>query len=110
QHIRDVWQTELFPDRAEFPKTLVFAKDESHAEDIVRIIREVFAVGTDFARKITYKPTDGDPDALIAELRNEFYPRIAVTVNLIATGMDVKALEMLVFMRTVDSPSHFEQM
>jgi type I restriction enzyme, R subunit len=110
EHLRDVYQTEIFPGRKEFPKTLVFAKDESHAEDIVRIIRLVFGKGNDFVKKITYKPTDGDPETLISEMRNSFNPRIAVTVNLIATGTDIKALEMLVFMRTVDSPSHFEQM
>jgi type I restriction enzyme R subunit len=110
EHIRDHWQTDIFPGRKEFPKTLVFAKDDSHADDIIRIIREVFGQGNDFAKKITYKTKDGDPETLIGELRNEYYPRIAVTVRLIDTGMDVKPLEMLVFMRTVDTPHTFEQM
>ncbi len=110
EHIRDVWQSDLFRGRKEFPKTLVFALNDSHADDIIRIVRQVFGQGNDFAKKITYKTTDGNPEDLIAELRNEYFPRIAVTVRLIDTGMDVKPLEMLVFMRTVDTPHTFEQM
>jgi type I restriction enzyme R subunit len=101
--------TEIFPDRRIVPKTLVFAKDDSHAEDIVRIVREEFNQGNDFCQKITYK-VDGKPDDLIKKFRNEYDPRIAVTVDMIATGTDIKPLEILLFMRMVRSSQLFEQM
>jgi type I restriction enzyme R subunit len=107
---RDRLFTEIFPGRNEVPKTLVFAKDDSHAEDITRIIREEFGRGNDFCQKITYKTTGRRPEDLLAEFRNSFNPRIAVTVDMIATGTDVKALECLLFMRNVKSASYFEQM
>ncbi len=47
--------TEIFPGRTEVPKTLIFAKDDSHADDIVQIVREEFGKGNDFAQKITYR-------------------------------------------------------
>ncbi len=100
---------ELFPGRAEVPKTLVFAKDDSHAEDIVRIAREVFGKGDEFCQKITYR-TSSSPENLISAFRNSYYPRIAVTVDMIATGTDIKALEVLLFMRAVRSRVLFEQM
>ena len=100
---------QLFPGRTEVPKTLVFAKTDSHAEDIIRIIREEFNEGNDFCKKITYK-TEDDPKSLLARFRNEFNPRIAVTVDMIATGTDVKPLECLLFMRDVKSSNYFEQM
>jgi len=102
--------TEIFPGRTEVPKTLIFAKDGSHAEDIVKIVREEFAKGNDFARKITYKTTGRRPEDLIAEFRNSYNPRIAVTVDMIATGTDIKPLEVVMFMRSVKSRSYFEQM
>jgi len=99
----------LFPGRTEVPKTLVFAKTDSHAEDIIRIIREEFNEGNDFCKKITCK-ADEDPKSLLARFRNEYNPRIAVTVDMIATGTDVKPLECLLFMRDVKSSNYFEQM
>jgi len=113
---RDVVQTELFPGRTLVPKTLIFAKDDSHAEDIVHLCREVFGKGNDFCKKITYQakhPVTGKP-AKGRELIKEFCLsptlRIAVTVDMIATGTDVKALEVLVFLRDVRSRVYFEQM
>ena len=107
---RDKLFTEIFPKRTVVPKTLIFAKDDSHAEDIVKIVREEFAKGNDFAQKITYKTTGKKPEDLIAEFRSSYDPRIAVTVDMIATGTDIKPLEIVMFMRTVKSRSFFEQM
>ncbi len=102
--------TELFPGRTTVPKTLIFAKDDSHADDIVQMIREVFGKGNDFATKITYRSRDGKPTDLLQSFRNSLYPRIVVTVDMIATGTDVKPLECLLFMRSVKSRTYFEQM
>ena len=107
---RDRLPTEIFPGRTEVPKTLVFAKDDSHAEDIIRIVREEFGKGNDFCQKITYKTTGKKPEDLLADFRNIYNPRIAVTVDMIATGTDVKPLECLLFMRNVKSAAYFEQM
>jgi len=101
---------EIFPGRTEVPKTLVFAKTDLHAEDIVRIIREEFGKGNDFCQKITSKSTGKKPDELLSEFRNSYFPRIAVTVDMIATGTDVKPLECLIFMRNIRSLGYFEQM
>ncbi len=101
---------EIFPGRTEVPKTLVFAKTDLHAEDLVHIIREEFGAGNDFCQKITSKTTGKKPDELLAEFRNMYHPRIAVTVDMIATGTDVKPLECLLFMRDIRSLSYFEQM
>jgi type I restriction enzyme R subunit len=101
--------TEIFPGRTEVPKTLVFAKDDSHAEDIVEIIREEFGKGNDFCKKITYRTMERTED-LIASFRNSFNPRIAVTVDMISTGTDIRPLECLLFMRDVRSSVYFEQM
>ena len=101
---------EIFPGRTEVPKTLVFAKTDLHAEDIVRVIREEFGKGNDFCQKITSKSTGKKPDELLSEFRNSYYPRIAVTVDMIATGTDVKPLECLIFMRNIRSLGYFEQM
>ncbi|MBN2549942.1 MAG: DEAD/DEAH box helicase family protein, partial [Anaerolineales bacterium] len=100
---------ELFPGRAEVPKTLIFAKDDNHAEEIVRLAREVFGKGDDFCQKITYRAA-GQPETLIGAFRTSYNPRIAVTVDMIATGTDIKPLEALVFMRAVRSRVLFEQM
>jgi len=110
QTFRDKVLTEIFPGRQYVPKTLIFAKDDSHAEDIVKCIREEFGKGNDFAQKITYKTTGATPEQLIASFRNSFNPRIAVTVDMIATGTDIKPLEIVMFMRAVKSRSFFEQM
>ncbi|HUQ63856.1 MAG TPA: type I restriction-modification enzyme R subunit C-terminal domain-containing protein [Acidimicrobiales bacterium] len=103
---------EIFPGRDHVPKTLIFAKDDSHADDIVQIVREEFGKGNDFAAKITYKSgSQGQrPEDLLASFRNSYNPRIAVTVDMIATGTDVKPLECVFFMRMVRSRNFFEQM
>jgi type I restriction enzyme R subunit len=100
----------LFPDRKWVPKTLVFAKDDSHAEDITHICREVFAEGNDFCKKITYRTTGEKPDVLIKSFRNSPKLRIAVTVDMVSTGTDIRPLECLLFMRDVKSKVYFEQM
>ncbi len=102
--------TEIFPGRKWVPKTLIFAKDDSHAEDIVRITREEFGKGNDFCKKITYRTTGEKPEVLIQSFRNSVNPRIAVTVDMIATGTDIKPLECIIFMRDVRSLLYFDQM
>src|SRR5262249_24031656 len=134
QAFRDKLFTEIFKGRKEVPKTLIFAKDDSHAEDIVTIVREVFGKGNDFAQKITYKAgtarvvervraadgseqeqvrwvnTGAKPEDLISSFRNSYNPRIAVTVDMISTGTDIKPLEIVFFIRAVKSRTLFEQM
>jgi len=132
---RDKAFPEMFPGRTDLPKTLIFAKDDSHADDIVRICREVFGKGNDFCQKITYrtgftriaagkKLVDGKeievftwqrtasltPEQILSAFRNSYNPRIAVTVDMIATGTDIKPLEIVFFMRSVASKNFFEQM
>jgi type I restriction enzyme R subunit len=107
---RDSLFSELFPGRTEVPKTLIFCKDDHHAEEVVGIVREVFGKGNDFAKKITYRTDGGDPEQLIRQFRNDYNPRIAVTVDMIATGTDVKPLEVLIFLRDVRSEQYFDQM
>lgn len=126
--------TEIFPGRTKVPKTLIFAKDDSHAEDIVNIVREEFGKGNDFCQKITYKSgvvripikrklddgTEVDDyeyksggitaEQRISDFRNSYNPRIAVTVDMIATGTDIKPLEVVLFLRDVKSRNLFEQM
>ncbi len=116
------------------PKTLIFAKDDSHADDIVRAVREEFGKGNELCEKITYKTDtvrvvekevgpDGKErevvrykssgvkaDDLLSSFRNSYNPRIVVTVDMIATGTDVKPLEIVMFMRAVKSRNFFEQM
>ncbi len=100
---------EIFPGRTEVPKTLIFAKTDSHADDIIQAVREEFGEGNAFCKKLTYK-IEEDPKSVLADFRNAYYPRIAVTVDMIATGTDVKPLECLLFMRDVKSRNYFEQM
>lgn len=107
---RDRLFTDLFPGRTEVPKTLIFAKDDSHAEDIVEIVRQEFGRGNAFCQKITYKTTGKKPAELIQDFRNSFDPRIAVTVDMIATGTDIRPIEVVVFLRAVKSRVAFEQM
>ena len=140
---RDRVFKEIFPGRTDLPKTLIFAKDDSHADDIVNICREVFGKGNDFCQKITYRTgftrieetvTDDqgnvkkddkgepvkkvtwvrtsslNPDQILSAFRNSYFPRIAVTVDMIATGTDIKPLEIVFFMRSVASKNFFEQM
>jgi len=123
----------IFPDRYvgtihelsdfEVPKTLIFAKTDSHADDIIQIVREEFAEENRFCKKITYNSDKDridsdekvlekgeDPKTTLSQFRNDYHPRIAVTVDMIATGTDVKPLECLLFMRDVKSKNYFEQM
>lgn len=105
----------MFPDRLdsdgnfEVPKLLIFAKTDSHAEDIIEIVREEFGEENKFCKKITYR-SEEDPKSVLQQFRNDYYPRIAVTVDMIATGTDIRPLEVLLFMRDVKSKSYYEQM
>jgi type I restriction enzyme R subunit len=100
--------TTLFPQRKEVPKTLIFAKTDSHADDIIQIVRDEFGMGNEFCQKVTYAAEN--PESVLNSFRNDYYPRIAVTVDMIATGTDVKPIECLIFMRDVRSKNYFEQM
>jgi type I restriction enzyme R subunit len=102
-------ETQIFPARKETPKTLIFAKTDSHADDIINILREVYGQGNAFCKKVTYRAEE-DPDSILSSFRNDYNPRIAVTVDMIATGTDVKPLEVLLFMRDVRSKGYYEQM
>lgn len=135
REFRDKVIPAAFPGRGEAPKTLIFAKDDSHADDIVRMVRDEFGEKNEFCEKITYrtgftrivkklKHEDGTeseatewvktasltPDEILANFRNSYYPRIAVTVDMISTGTDVKAIECVFFLRNVKSAGFFEQM
>ena len=112
QTYKDKVFTELFPERkpSYLPKTLIFAKDDNHAEEIVRIAREVFNESNTFAQKITYNIGNQNPYELINSFRNSKQFRIAVTVDMIATGTDIKPLEVLIFMRDIKSASYYAQM
>lgn len=126
--------TEIFPGRQDVPKTLIYAKDDSHADDIVQVVREEFGRGNNFCEKITYKTgtarivnkkideegkeveevkyksTNIKAEDLLSSFRNSYNPRVAVTVDMIATGTDIKPLEVVMFMRAVRSRNFFEQM
>lgn len=105
----------MFPDRIddngqfEVPKMLIFAKTDSHAEDIIEIVREEFGEENKFCKKITYRSAE-DPKSVLQQFRNDYFPRVAVTVDMIATGTDIRPLEVLLFMRDVKSRSYYEQM
>lgn len=109
QAMKTAVETQIFPGRKETPKTLIFAKTDSHADDIIQIVREVYGQGNAFCKKVTYRAEE-DPDSVLASFRNDYHPRIAVTVDMIATGTDVKPLEVLLFMRDVRSKGYYEQM
>ena len=118
--MKEAVETRIFPHRKETPKTLIFAKTDSHADDIIRTVREIYGEGNAFCKKVTYRagldPETGkaiagdDADSVLASFRNDYHPRIAVTVDMIATGTDVKPLEVLLFMRDVRSKGYYEQM
>ncbi len=135
RQFRDKVLPDAFPDRKEVPKTLIFAKDDSHADDIVRMVRDEFAEQNEFCEKITYrtgftrvvrkvrnddstesevtewvKTSSLSPDEILSNFRNSFFPRIAVTVDMISTGTDVKPIECVFFLRNVKSAGFFEQM
>ena len=105
----------IFPDRVdsegkfEVPKMLIFAKSDSHADDIINMVREEFAEENKFCKKITYR-SEEDPKSILQQFRNSYYPRVAVTVDMIATGTDIRPLEVLLFMRDVKSRTYYEQM
>jgi type I restriction enzyme R subunit len=105
---RDKVFTDIFPGRSTVPKTLIFCKDDAHAEEVVTTVRQVFGKGNDFAAKITYNAKD--PKKALQSFRTSSTLRVAVTVDMIATGTDVKPLECLIFMRDVRSAQYFEQM
>jgi type I restriction enzyme R subunit len=105
---RDRLFSDIFPGRSTVPKTLIFAKDDNHAEEIVTQVREVFGKGNDFAAKITYSARNAKEQ--LQALRTSPSLRVAVTVDMIATGTDVKPLECVFFMRDVRSAQYFEQM
>lgn len=109
QAMKTAVETQIFPARKETPKTLIFAKTDSHADDIINIVREVYGQGNAFCKKVTYRAEE-DPDSILSSFRNDYHPRIAVTVDMIATGTDVKPLEVLLFMRDVRSKGYYEQM
>lgn len=92
------------------PKTLIFAKDDDHADRIIDAVREVFNQGNEFCKKVTYKVGKKVADETIAAFRTSPIFRIAVTVDMIATGTDIKPLECVLFMRDVKSQSYYEQM
>lgn len=102
-------ENKIFPNRRETPKTLIFAKTDSHADDIVQTVREVYGQGNAFCKKVTYR-SEEDADSVLASFRNDHFPRVAVTVDMIATGTDVRPLEVLLFMRDVRSRGYYEQM
>ena len=144
REFRDTLFTHIFPGRTEVPKTLIFARDDSHADDIVQIVREEFGKGNEFCQKITYRtgkvrvsrqvtredgteetitewvrggagasacqPAAETSDTILALFRTAYNPRIVVTVDMIATGTDVRPLEILFFLRDVRSLNYFEQM
>jgi type I restriction enzyme R subunit len=109
QAMKTAVETQIFPARKETPKTLIFAKTDSHADDIINILREVYGQGNAFCKKVTYRAEE-DTDSILSSFRNDYNPRIAVTVDMIATGTDVKPLEVLLFMRDVRSKGYYEQM
>lgn len=112
---RDAVYTELFtdpqrePNMDYLPKTLIFALNENHATNIVQIAKEVFGHNDNcFVQKITYSA--GDSNELIRQFRNDKDFRITVTCTLVATGTDIKPLEVVMFMRDVASEPLYIQM
>ena len=105
---RDNLFSDIFLGRTVVPKTLIFAVDDNHAEEIVTQVKQVFGKGDDFAAKITYN--SDNPKERLQDFRNSPTLRIAVTVDMIATGTDVRPIECVFFMRDVRSGTYFEQM
>lgn len=110
QAYRDGLPTQLFPGREEVPKTLIFCQSDSHAETVTEIAREVFGGDARFAQKITYRATGRSGQELIQDFRTDHLFRIATTVDMVATGTDIKPLEVVFFLRDVRSAQYFEQM
>lgn len=105
---------EFEKERGRFPKTLIFASNDmpmiSHADRLVSICKAVFNQGDDFVAKITGSPTVDRPLKKIKEFRNRPNPKIVVTVDMLSTGVDIPALEYIVFLRPVKSRILWEQM
>ena len=97
-----------------FPKILIFAVNDlphtSHADQLVRVCRDEFGQGDDFVQKITGNPNVDRPLQRIREFRNRPKPKIVVTVDMLSTGVDIPALEFIVFLRPVKSRILWEQM
>ncbi len=97
-----------------FPKTLIFASNDiqhiSHADRLVSTCKTTFNRGDDFVAKITGNPNVDRPLKRIKEFRNRPNPRIVVTVDMLSTGVDIPALEFVVFLRPVKSRILWEQM
>jgi type I restriction enzyme R subunit len=97
-------------------KTLIFAVDDTHADLIVKLLKEIFekyGVDNDAIMKITGSVGGGNKKKVmeaIKKFKNEKYPNIAVTVDLLTTGIDVPEITTLVFMRRIKSRILFEQM
>jgi type I restriction enzyme R subunit len=110
QTFKDRCLPECFPGRTWIPKTLFFAKDDDHADRIVDAIRDIFNEDNNFCKKVTYKVGKKHAEETIQAFRTSPRLRIAVTVDMIATGTDIKPLECIVFMRDVRSQAYYEQM
>ena len=110
QAFKDNALKDCFPERTWVPKTLIFAKDDDHADRIVDAVREVFNESNDFCKKVTYRVGKQVAENTIAEFRTSPRLRVAVMVDMIATGTDIKPLECLIFMRDVKSQAYYEQM
>lgn len=95
-----------------FPKTLIFAANDlphtSHADELCKLAVDIFGRGDSFVRKITGRVDR--PLQAIREFRNRPNPGIAITVDLLTTGVDIPDLEFIVFLRPVKSRILFEQM
>ncbi len=105
---------EFEKEKGRFPKTLIFASNDipmiSHADRLVNICKSIYNRGDDFAAKITGSPTVDRPLKKIKEFRNRPNPKIVVTVDMLSTGVDIPALEFIVFLRPVKSRILWEQM
>lgn len=101
-------------ERGRFPKTLIFAVNDvshaSHAEQLVTLCKEVFNRGDDFVAKITGNQNVDRPLQKIKMFRNRPEPKVVVTVDMLSTGVDIPALEFIVFLRPVKSRILWEQM
>ena len=97
-------------------KTLIYAVDDEHADLIVKILKEIYTnygIDNDAIMKITGSVAGGNKRKVqeaIKRFKNERFPSIAVTVDLLTTGIDVPEITTLVFMRRVKSRILFEQM
>ena len=119
QAYKDAIYRDLYPERKSedeeydinyIPKTLIFAQSDAHAELITRVAQEVFGRGDAFCKKVTYSVSGIDTESLVKSFRTDAKFRIAVTVDMIATGTDVRPLEVVIFMRDVKSSTYYQQM